>query len=532
MKLIALVIVLLILLVSANSASGDTQNNGSGISQSSVFASAVPIDIINSGNQSTGNFTYEMTIDSLQYSTYINANWSNVEFTSEIGYPLNAWIEDNASNTSSNTSVWIHLPNIPSHGSLKILMLFLPKSDFMLSKFGPMGEAPQLSKSYGAFDDGGLVFNFYSNFNGNTLNESKWSLLSLGSGGNLSISDGFTLYQNGIILSRKMFSGNAGIIFTGYLHQPSTSGSKGGAMWIALRTMNTTLLESFPHDSNLTFQNEYGKGFGVNYNAYGYDNKTFDIESVQNLSYLYEDGLFMGAIGGGGASNSTIYIAFQVPISEASIFIQYIGEYNLSNAGMTIVFHLGNITHIYPINFFASGIGINNVWTINFDNYSYRVSTNNLTLYFENGSYNLSFSSKGFSVNPSSIVLYVDGNAENVDISFAAYEYVVSFYERGLPSGTIWSITIDNATVTSSNATIIVDLPNGTYLYYVKGWKDSGGIPFGLVSVNGKPVNMQIEFKRSNTSFIELIVISLLITSILTATFFMFVRKRRRSNER
>ena len=136
MKSVAVIIILLMLFVSGNSVSGHTTNKASGINQFDASVPAIPITITNYGNQSTGNFTYDLVVDSLQYGTYINANWSNVEFTSEIGYPLNAWIEDNATNTSSNTSIWIRLPNIQSHGSIKIFMVFLSKRDYMLSKSG------------------------------------------------------------------------------------------------------------------------------------------------------------------------------------------------------------------------------------------------------------------------------------------------------------------------------------------------------------------------------------------------------------
>jgi hypothetical protein len=53
-------------------------------------------------------------------------------------------------------------------------MGFAPLSYSLLNQYST-GEAPQLSYSYGEYDDGANVFSFYDNFAGSRLNSSKWS---------------------------------------------------------------------------------------------------------------------------------------------------------------------------------------------------------------------------------------------------------------------------------------------------------------------------------------------------------------------
>jgi len=105
-------------------------------------------------------------IDSDAYASYEQSGLQNVEFTTAPnaqGTVLDAWIESNASNTATDTVYWVKLPNgIPASSSITIYMNFMPNS--VMSSSGPTGEAPQLSSTYGQYDDGASVFSLYSNF--------------------------------------------------------------------------------------------------------------------------------------------------------------------------------------------------------------------------------------------------------------------------------------------------------------------------------------------------------------------------------
>jgi len=132
----------------------------------------VPITITNSQSESTpAPFQQMLKIDSASYSSYINSDWSNVEFTTGpggSGSQIQAWVESSPSNTATDTIVWVKLPNgITAGSSTKIYMDFM--SSNVMSSSGPTGEAPQLSPTYAEYDNGADVFSNYWNFAGTSL---------------------------------------------------------------------------------------------------------------------------------------------------------------------------------------------------------------------------------------------------------------------------------------------------------------------------------------------------------------------------
>ncbi|MGC8687330.1 MAG: hypothetical protein ACP5RM_01360, partial [Candidatus Micrarchaeia archaeon] len=140
----------------------------------------VPITLTNSqGSATPAPFQQLIIADSGSYSSYEQSGLQNVEFTTSPnaqGTILDAWIEANASNTATKTIYWVKLPNgIGASSSITIYMNFMPTS--VMSSSGPTGEAPQLSSTYGAYDDGADVFNVYQNFAGSSC-PSGWSCQS------------------------------------------------------------------------------------------------------------------------------------------------------------------------------------------------------------------------------------------------------------------------------------------------------------------------------------------------------------------
>ncbi len=110
-----------------------------------------PITITNNQPVATPSpFQVLIQFPSNTYTSYIRSQWSNVEFSTAPGGRgtlLEAWIESGASNTLSNTMIWVDLPSgIPANSSVKIYADFLPVN--VLSQYGPTGEAPSLSTNY------------------------------------------------------------------------------------------------------------------------------------------------------------------------------------------------------------------------------------------------------------------------------------------------------------------------------------------------------------------------------------------------
>jgi hypothetical protein len=133
------------------------------------------LTVSNDGDQPTATYEQKIVVDSLQYSYLINSNWSNgAAFYAANGTPIYLWIESGATNLSTQTVLWLRLYSIPIGGQVVVVLEFQPKPSFLLSESGFTGESPLLSGSYGKFDNGWRVFNFYDNFSGTSLS-GKWT---------------------------------------------------------------------------------------------------------------------------------------------------------------------------------------------------------------------------------------------------------------------------------------------------------------------------------------------------------------------
>ena len=175
-------------------------------------------------NSQTSNapspFQQMVQIPESTYSGYIayNGMSANFEFFTSDGSIIPAWIESNSSGT---ITAWLNLPNgIPASNSIDLYIGFASPATNLLSSSGTtgIGEAPQLSPTYGEYDDGASVFNFYDNFAGTSLNTSKWTS-GTDSGGTVTVNNGLTLTYNsgsaggGWVASKYTFTQSSNLIW-------------------------------------------------------------------------------------------------------------------------------------------------------------------------------------------------------------------------------------------------------------------------------------------------------------------------------
>ena len=119
-------------------------------------------------------------------NTSINSTYTNIRFRDGNYKLLTSWLE---SYTTSSATIWIVLPNgISSKSAMTIYMETGNLSDNFLDGV-TVGEAPQLSATYGQYDNGAKVFSFYDNFAGTTLSN-KWAV---GTSITVSVNDGITI---------------------------------------------------------------------------------------------------------------------------------------------------------------------------------------------------------------------------------------------------------------------------------------------------------------------------------------------------
>ena len=176
---------------------------GTGSSSIKQINGYVPIKIKNNLNKPIkGPLQYPLVIDSATYGNNINKNWTNVEFTlnntaeSINVTPVYAWIESNASNSSTHTVVILNLSHgIAANSNVSVYMNFMTYN-VMINTSSYTGEAPQLSPIYGEYDNGKKVFYYYNNFK-NTTDLSGTSYTYPFTYANAISSDGLTINYDG-----------------------------------------------------------------------------------------------------------------------------------------------------------------------------------------------------------------------------------------------------------------------------------------------------------------------------------------------
>ncbi|MEM0200816.1 MAG: hypothetical protein QXD23_00205 [Candidatus Micrarchaeaceae archaeon] len=209
----------------------------------------VPIKIINNENSVTQpNFQDQLSFNPNTYFSYEKQNLSNIEFTLNEPYgisgsvPLYSWIESGASSTATKSIVWVNLgsqtlgPVDTNLNNITIYMNFLPNNSPVTS--GYTGYAPQLycsdgcsQISYGQYDNGGKVFNFYDNFAGTSLDSNWQTYTSTSYPPNVFVSNGLTFTTNDVssggadlYTSNKVYFVGNTLDFYGYIGAQATGG--------------------------------------------------------------------------------------------------------------------------------------------------------------------------------------------------------------------------------------------------------------------------------------------------------------------
>ncbi len=151
--------------------------------------SYIPVTLFNVQTQATPSpFQQMINASYTVYENYSNAELSNVEFFYFNGTVIPSWLE---SRTGQYAVWWIKIGSIPASSSFTVYMGFASKDANLFNKI-TIGEAPELSTTYGEYDDGADIFNYYTNFTGPSL-PSGWVAYYINSGATLTVNDGLNL---------------------------------------------------------------------------------------------------------------------------------------------------------------------------------------------------------------------------------------------------------------------------------------------------------------------------------------------------
>jgi hypothetical protein len=89
------------------------------------------------------------------------------------------------------------------------------------------------------------------------------------------------------------------------------------------------------------------------------------------------------------------------------------------------------------------------------------------------------------------------GSVSEVTLTYTQMMYSVTFHESGLPTGTLWSVTLNGKKETSTGTAIVFSEPNGTYGYTigtVSGYNPAHSS--GSATVDGSAESKTVKFAR------------------------------------
>jgi hypothetical protein len=158
----------------------------------------IPITITNTQTTATPNpFQQKITWNPSTYTSIEAADLGNIRFYSDSSCttPLYAWLESctpTLSNTATSATAYVRLTSSISGngGTITIYMAFLPTGTTYDGNY--WGNAPNLSGTYGQYDNGANVFTFYDDFKGTTL-DPKWTPIIGSSGASITVNNGLTV---------------------------------------------------------------------------------------------------------------------------------------------------------------------------------------------------------------------------------------------------------------------------------------------------------------------------------------------------
>ncbi|MEM3846938.1 MAG: hypothetical protein QXU98_14685, partial [Candidatus Parvarchaeota archaeon] len=488
-------------------------------------------------NSPSGSGSYQQLLNLTMSSYNINTtNPDNFLFSYTNGTFIYAWIE---SYTSTNILVWLNLLN----GTTEIyLNVYSMSTNEFTNATGYLGEAPQLSPTYAEYDNGALIFNYYTNFSGTSL-PSNWT--SYVANGTVTVDNGVNIKgstiseagENGIAY---MASSGIGTppYYVDYGVQQTTSNNSGWS-WNAAGlssylassddlpwggTGGTYLLIDF---ADITATSVYDGFGGTNTNgnlSFQPTNYTYTGVFTQNITltsyYTYYN--YTQSTGyATGLTSDVTSLPFEIMVGQTEgvfapngqeIYWFRIRSY-LPN-GMPSYSIGTNLLYTVTVN--ESGLPSNTEWYFNLTNgQSFSTNTSSLSFTEYNGTYTYYANSTNPFYNSVSNSFTVNNANLILNITFSMTTYNITVNESGLPSGTEWYFNVSLSpsltffgNYTSSTTSLTFSAPNNTYTFTLGTVNQvyySSTTTYSSFTVNGSSLNLSVQFGiEYNVTFNEI----------------------------
>jgi hypothetical protein len=172
---------------------------------------------------------------------------------------------------------------------------------------------------------------------------------------------------------------------------------------------------------------------------------------------------------------------------------------NGSAARERILFHNSSVA-TYGVTFAESGLGVGASWNVDLGGQTSTGNTSTLVIWVTNGTYAFNASASGYDASPAHGNVTVNGTASigaPITIGFQLQVravYAVQFSAAGLPTGTLWSVSVGGVANNTTSETLGFLEPNGTYAYEigaVAGYRSNGS---GTFSINGSSRSIPLLF--------------------------------------
>ncbi len=156
----------------------------------------------------------------------------------------------------------------------------------------------------------------------------------------------------------------------------------------------------------------------------------------------------------------------------------------------------------YNVSFIETGLPAGTEWFVNLTNgQSFPSTSSSLSFAEPNGTYyySISTSYKSYRPTPSSSFFTINGNSQNLYVSFSIVTYSVIFTESGLPLNTKWFVNLSNGQTFDGTSTAISFVEsNGTYFFTVSVTNKiySPSPASGQFIVSGQPATESISFTK------------------------------------
>jgi hypothetical protein len=296
--------------------------------------------------------------------------------------------------------------------------------------------------------------------------------------------------------------------------------------------------EAIAQEMNVTLQLQYynGHNFQAIRNAYNFGSDTGEtITNVTSTRASSPDNASLGVhVGIGNSALALAYgsayasvVQINAPVSGGSLavgsspLVAFSGSsFNVTLAPGTFEFDVYNATGAiagvsatvptggsatvtipagtaYPLQFTETGLTTNHSWSIQVGSLALATQTPSITFYMVDGNYSYDVPIiPGFHLNGSRGTLQIAGAPTDILLTFVQVVYPVTLYETGLPSGTSWSVTVNNVTYSTTEISQVFHLGNGTYPYHltiIPGWTASPHAQ-GRFVLTAAPVQETLQF--------------------------------------